>query len=363
MSVLRSQERAELGNPFSAHQQGREAQLCADRSRDAVARLYQVKSSDVLFTSGAAEANMIAVRTAVLCALRCGAEPEELHIVIGSEEHSSVRKVISYLAAFGISHTVIIPEEGRRFSPEEVARCVRKNTVCLSLQYVNSVHGAVQPLARIADACREVQPGLFVHTDAAQATAWRTCSPSALRADAVSVDGAKAFGPQGTGALLFAHAERYAGLEGKHETADMRPGTPSVALLCGFAAALENVHLHRERYTRSVRRARDLAVDLLRDRFPDAYVHGVEKTIDRTRPKDFDDCAPHLLYLTFSGTNHLYLSTLLDRDGFSVSTSSACTEQSEDALRIGFLPTTSPGDVRAFVRCVEKHIALAKRVY
>lgn len=357
--VLREQMISRIGNPASAHQQGRKAQAYVDAARNSIARQNQIKSGNVLWTSGATEANFVAIRTAILHALRQGMQARDIHSVIGHEEHSSVRKIVSYFQAFGVAHTVAVPERGKQFTPQDVARLIRKNTVCLSLQYVNSTHGTIQPIAQIADACRKVQPSLFIHTDAAQATAYFNCSPGTLRADAVSVDSAKSFGPQGVGALLFRKAAHYSGLEGKHALSDMRPGTPPVALLHGFAVAFGETCDRREENAHHVRHIRDMLVRQCAQQVPDVYIHGAEKTAATVKPGNLDRCAPHLLYLSFPNTNHRYLATLLDTDGFSVSTSAACAEQTEDALRVGLLPTTTVRDITAFVRCARKHLPIA----
>ena len=244
-SVLRKQVKGAVGNPFSSHHHGREAADYIDRSREMIARVYQMQSSDIVFTSGATEANLLAVRTALLHALRSGQSLADMHVIIGFDEHSSVFKVLDYVRTLGVQGTIAQPSRGRLFTPEDIVKDIRPNTVCLSLQLVNSLHGLVQPVARIADACRKVQPSLFVHTDSAQGTAYHNCSPHALRVDAATIDGTKTFGPQGVGALLFQKATQYTGLQGEHSVFDMRPGTPSVALIYGFAVAVHETHQHR----------------------------------------------------------------------------------------------------------------------
>ena len=223
--VLQVQTRRGMGNPEAVHQSGRNAKQYLEQARGMVARRYQMKADNVVFTSGATEANLLALRTAILHACRRGADLADVHIIIGNEEHSSVVKSAAYFQTLGAQCTVASPKSGRRFLPSDITKHIRKNTVALSLQLVNSQHGIVQPIADIARACRETQPSLFIHTDAAQATAYFNCSPIALGADAVTVDGTKSFGPQGVGALCyFKRRMCMLGLEGEHSLWDMRPG-------------------------------------------------------------------------------------------------------------------------------------------
>ena len=358
--VLRRQVRGEVGNPLSAHAHGRESDAYVKRSREIIARAYQMRGSDVVFTSGATEANLIAVRTALLHALRNGRSLSDMHAVIGFDEHSSVFKAAAYAKELGVDVTVARPSRGRKLAPEDVAKEVRENTIFLSVQLVNSLHGLVQPIARIADACRAVQPSVFVHTDSAQGTAYHNCSPHALRVDAATIDGTKTFGPQGVGALLFRKAQRYAGLQGERSLFDLRPGTPSVALLYGFAAAVQEMSRLRPRLAERVSSRRRYLAELLTGLCPDTVARGLEKRLQDVRDVEWEKLAPHLLYISFPDTNHAYLATLLDTDGFSLSTGSACSTQGEEAIRAGLLPTTTERDIRALVRCLDRRLPLAR---
>ena len=84
--------------------------------------------------------------------------------------------------------------------PADIVKHINKKTIALTLQLVNSRHGMVQPIADIARACREKSPSLFIHTDAAQATAYYTCSPITLGADTVTIDSTKKFRSTGESA-------------------------------------------------------------------------------------------------------------------------------------------------------------------
>ncbi|MDE0243115.1 MAG: aminotransferase class V-fold PLP-dependent enzyme [Candidatus Kaiserbacteria bacterium] len=357
--VLRKQVQGSLGNPLSAHHHGRAADDYVERSRTMIARTYQMQAGDIIFTSGATEANLLAVRTALLQGLRDGKPLTDMHVLIGFDEHSSVFKVLEYVRTLGVRGTIATPSRGRLFTPEDIVKEVRENTVCLSLQLVNSLHGLVQPIARIADACREKQPAIFVHTDSAQGTAYHNCSPHTLRVDAATIDGTKTFGPQGVGALLFQEAKRYTGLQGEHSVFDMRPGTPPVALIYGFSTAVQETHRHQSDLIQHISSLRQSLAEQIDASFSDVYVLGLEKYLKDVRPADWKKLAPHLLYVTFPNTNHAYLATLLDTHGFSTSTSSACSVQGVEAIRMGLLPSTTKKEVRKLVQAMKTCLPLA----
>ena len=357
--ILSIQTKKGLANPIAVHKPGRNAKRHLEHARTMVAQLYQIKSDNVVFTSGATEGNMLAIRTAVLHACRRGIKPEDMHIVVGDNEHDSIYKDISYFQTLGVQYTVASPGNGSHFQPTDIVKHVRKNTVAVSLQLVNSRHGAIQPIADIAKKCRDKQPAIVMHTDAAQGTAYYNCSPVSLGVDMVTIDGAKSFGPQGVGAVLFQKVHLYAGLQGEHTIWDIRPGTPSVALLYGFATALEEARKKCKKQYVQAQHVRNYLAAQLKNVFPDTAVHGINKVLKDVRASDWKKVAPHLLYISFPNTNHAYLATLLDAAGFAVSTGSACTGENKSALRFGVLPTTTERSVQKLVACIKKHIVLA----
>ena len=360
--ILRVQTKCGFGNPLAVHHSGRNAKSYLEQSRTMVARRYQIKADNVVFTSGATEANLVAFRTAILTARKRGIALADMQVVVGNEEHASVYKHIAYFQTLGVQHVVATPKDGRQFTPTDITRHIHKNTVAVSLQMVNSQHGMVQPIADIARACREKHHSVFIHTDAAQATAYFNCSPVSLGADAVTIDATKSFGPQGVGALLFQKAHLYGGLEGEHTVWDMRPGTPSVALSYGFAVALDETHKQQKVLFADAQRARNQVATELKRCLPDAHIHGIEKRAEEVKSTDWKKLAPHLLYVSFPYTNHAYLATLLDTYGFAVSTGSACTEPTKGSLRIGVLPTTTTRAVQALVRCIQEQLPIAREM-
>lgn len=358
--IIGMQTRQGLANPIAAHEPGRNAKRYLEHARTIIARSYQIKADNVLFTSGATEANLVAIRTAVLHAHRRGVTLEDMHIIVGDNEHDSMYKNISYFQELGVQYTIASPKNGSHFSPTDITKHIRKNTVAISLQLVNSRHGAVQPIADIAKKCRAEQPTVVIHTDAAQGTAYFNCSPVSLGVDMVAIDSAKSFGPQGVGAVLFQKMHLYGGLQGEHSAWDIRPGTPSTALVYGFAAALEETrNAYRERYVRT-QHVRNYLAAQIKKIFPETVVHGINKTLRDVRASDWKKIAPHLLYVSFPNTNHAYLATLLDTCGFAVSTGSACSDITESALRFGVLPTTTERSVRKLIACLRKQMPVAK---
>ena len=360
-AILQIQTKCGMGNPMAIHASGKNAKEYLEQAQTILARQCQIKTGNVVFTSGATEANLIAIRTAIVHAKKRGIDVADMHIIVGNEEHKSIYKHIEFFQTFGMQCTTAAPKDGKQYTPADIAKHIRKNTVAISLQLVNSQHGIIQPIKEITRTCKEKNPLLFIHTDAAQATAYFNYSPVSLDVDVVTIDGTKSFGPQGIGALLFQKAHLYTGLQGEHSIWDIRPGTPSIALIYGFATALHETHKNRKRLYIQAQNARNNVIMELKQHIPDTHIHGIEKNAKEVKPTNYKKIAPHLLYVSFPNTNHLYLATLLDTKGFAVSTGSACNTQADGFIRIGVLPTTTKRAGKALVQCIKKHLAIARK--
>ena len=133
-------------------------------------------------------------------------------------------------------------------------------------------------------------------------------------------------------------------------------------LIYGFAVALDESLKNRERHYAAAQDVRNFLVMQIKPCFPDAVVHGIERSLKDTRVSHLKDLAPHLVYISFPNINHGYLATLLDANGFTVSTGSACDPLERRALRVGVLPTTTKRAVRALVRCIRKQLPIARNM-
>ena len=359
--IFALQVAGKAGNPQARHQEGRVAQEYLEAAYQRIARCHQIKKEAVIGTSGATEANFIAIRTALLHARAQGMHFSEMHMIVGAEEHSSIYRDVEYCKTLGLECTMALPERGKRYTPKDVVKHFRKNTMLLSLQYVNSQHGTIQPIAQIADAARKQNPRIVIHTDAAQATAYFDCAPSTLRSDMVTIDSAKTFGPQGAGALLLQKAGKYPGLQGEHTAQDIRPGTPATALFCGFAEALHETVKQRKELREEVKNTRNYLAEKLQEVDQKTYIHGIEKHVEDIQEKDWETVAPHLIYSSFPDTNHAYLAALLDADGYAVATGSACDEENEEGMRIGVLPGTKKQQIHSLITRLKDRKNLAKK--
>lgn len=301
-----------FGNAASrSHAFGWEARRAVEQARGQVAAWLGASPKEVVFTSGATEANNLALFGLVRA--RGGG-----HVVTVATEHPAVLDPVAALARQGVATTVLPVSAEGLVDPEDVARALRPDTVVVSVMRVNSEIGVMQPLAEIAAVCRE--HGVRVHTDAAQSVAV-PMGRDELGVDLISVSGHKLYGPKGIGALVVRRTRPKIELEpllygGGHERG-MRSGTVPVPLVVGLGAAAERVALgHAVGEPERLASLRDRLLVGLQERVPGVIVNG--SLVRR---------APNNLHVSFEGVQADALLVAV-RDVVALSTGSACASES-----------------------------------
>lgn len=250
------------GNASSAHGPGRAAAARVEAARESVARMLGgADPRGVVFTSGATEANNLALRGVVEAARR---DPKRArpHVVTSAVEHSSVLAPLRRMAARGEIALDEAPAPGGVVRVEDVAALLRPETVLVSVQHANNEVGTVQPAAAIGDLCAE--RGVLYHADLCQSAGKVPLDVS--KVDLASVSAHKLYGPTGVGAL-YARPEVLAWLEpqtlGGGQEGGRRAGTLNAHAIAGFGAACDAMAGWGEREAPRLRRLRDLLLALL----------------------------------------------------------------------------------------------------
>lgn len=295
------------------HSFGQAAQEAVENARQQIAELLNATSEEIFFTSGATEANNIA-----LLGLReYGERTGRRHILSTEIEHKAILEPLEQMRKLGFEVELLPVTEGGFVEVDTVRERLRPNTLLVSVMHSNNETGVLQPVSEIADLL--VESETFFHTDAAQTFGKEVETLRRLPCDFISVSGHKIYGPQGVGALYVRRrgAERRSLnplLFGGGQERGLRPGTIPVPLVVGLGAASTlAVREHAER-TNSVRRTKE---ELL------AGLNGIEYHVNG----DVGRSQPHVLNIRFPGVDSEALMMAL-RDKLAISNGSACTSAS-----------------------------------
>ena len=263
-----------FGNPSSrAHAVGREAEDAVESSRRVVAGAIGCDPAEVVFTSGATEANNLAI-FGVARARRAAGDGD--HLVISAVEHKAVLEPAHVLGEEGFEVTVVEVDEHGLVDPADVAEALTDRTVLVSVMLANNEIGTIEPVAAIAERAHE--RGAWVHTDAVQAIGRLAVDVDDLGVDLLSLTAHKFYGPKGSGALFVRRRPRRVELDplfvGGGQERDLRSGTLNVPGIVGLARAIELAEEERDTEVERVGALRDRLEDGLREAVDGLVVNG-----------------------------------------------------------------------------------------
>ncbi|MCI0685353.1 MAG: cysteine desulfurase [Gemmataceae bacterium] len=298
------------GNPASSHRLGRRVRQALEEARESLAQLLDAQPDEVLFTSGATEANNLAL-------FGLAGEPPPGHppatIVSSGIEHPCVTEPIQQLVRRGHRY-VSLPVDARGVV-QPLPEGWPLGTRLVAVMLANHETGAVQPVRELAAALPE---SVAFHCDAAAAVGKMDVSFRSLGVASLSLSAHKFHGPKGIGALIVRkQAKLQPQLFGGHQQHGKRPGTEPVALAVGMATALRLALRDLDRQRRHLLGLRQRLLDLLRAEAEPVVLNGPET-----------GGLPHTLNLSFPGCAADALLMNLDLAGVACSTGSACSSGS-----------------------------------
>lgn len=228
----------EFGNSGSrTHTFGINARSAVEVAREHVAQIVDSEPADVVFTSGATEANNLAI-----LGLREFAESQGLrHIITTAVEHKAVLEPIEHLEKFGFTVTVLSPDSSGVVPAAEFERVLTPETVLVSAMHVNNETGVIQPINEISDLLHDHRA--YLHVDAAQGFGKELGLLRNPRIDLISASGHKLYAPKGVGALITRRRANGSRpplnplMFGGGQERGLRPGTQPVSLIAGFGEA------------------------------------------------------------------------------------------------------------------------------
>ncbi|MEV0875874.1 MULTISPECIES: cysteine desulfurase family protein [Streptomyces] len=336
---------SEYGNPSSPHTCGRTAARAIRTARRQVADLVGAGDAlEIVFTSGATEANHLAILGAALAV-----RPHGGHLVATAIEHKAVLAACQRLVDHhGYTLTRVGVDGHGRVHPADIAAVLTPNTVLVSVMHANNEIGTLQRLAAIAEIT--APRGIVLHTDAAQSAGCGLLDVAELGVDLASLSAHKLHGPKGIGALYIRGGTRVAAQQtGGGQERGLRAGTPNVPAIVGFGAAAHLITTGAVPSPPCIRALRGRLQDRLLAAIPGAIVNGhphrrlpgnLSLTIPGIEAIDLLDRLPNIAASTGSACNtgsgepsHVLTAVGLTRD------------QARATLRLSIGRTTTDTDV------------------
>jgi cysteine desulfurase len=306
-----------FGNPSSIHSYGREARKVIDESRMTLAKSIGAKPNEVIITSGGTEADNYAI-----VGIAESYQHQGKHIITTQIEHHAVLHTCQQLEKRGFDVTYLTVNEVGEISLKELNDAIREDTILVSIMYGNNEVGTMQPIKEISELLKSSN-ALF-HTDAVQAYGIIPIDVYELGIDLMSVSAHKLNGPKGIG-FLYARegvslAPRFFGGEQERKR---RPGTENVAAIAGFKQAVSIAQDDMFEKQKQFVHYKKMFIKRLEESSISFHQNGLlEKSL------------PHVLNLSFPGTDVEAMLVNLDLAGIAASSGSACTAGSIDPSHV-----------------------------
>ncbi len=339
---------------------GLKASALVSLAREQLASYLQINPERLIFTSGATEANNLALLGhARARALELGRPG---HLITVMTEHRSVLEPLRQLQREGFRLTEIKPASDGLLSTSQLIEAFEKDTFLVSIMMANNEIGVLQPLGELSELC--VERGVTFHTDAAQAFGQLAFNFNESGIDLLTISGHKLYGPKGIGALVIRPNIPILPLQwGGGQELGLRAGTLPVPLIVGLAKAAEISFKDLNSNQIKIRNLRNELWNSLKKQFPDLILNG-----------SMNQRLPNNLNFTIPGIrgNHLHRNL---RSVLNCSSGSACSngepshvlralgrtkEESEASLRLSLGRSTTIDQVRSAITFITQAVKKLK---
>ncbi|HTM62921.1 MAG TPA: aminotransferase class V-fold PLP-dependent enzyme [Gammaproteobacteria bacterium] len=344
----------DFGNASSQHIYGFAARDAVENAREKIAALIGAETSEIIFTSGATEADNLAIKGAAHLYHRKGK-----HLVTMKTEHKAVLDSCQTLEKTGYSVTYLAPENNGRLNLDLFRESLRDDTTLVTIMHVNNETGVMQDLAAIAT--ETSARGILLHVDAAQSGGKLPLNVQDIPIDMIALSGHKIYGPKGIGALYLRKKPRVRVeplIHGGGHEQGMRSGTLPVHLIVGMGEAFAIAAREREQDFAHVSKLNSQFLSALKNKITNLEVNG-----------EHAERSPYILNLRFEGM--LADAILKQVPEIAVSTASACQgkgtegsyvlramglteQQAKSSIRVSFGRFTTLQDVERAASAIAK---------
>lgn len=260
-----------FGNPAShSHAYGWEAEKAVEEARANIAALINADPREIVFTSGATEADNLAIKGAAHFYREKGR-----HLITVKTEHKAVLDSMRHLESEGFEVTYLDVQENGLIRWEDLVNAIRPDTTLISVMAINNEIGVIQDLEAIGRLCRE--KGIIFHCDATQAAGKIDLNVDRLNVDLMSLSGHKVYGPKGIGALYVRRKPRVrieCQIHGGGHERGMRSGTLATHQIVGMGEAYRLAREEMATELPRIKALRDRLWDGIRSNISDVYLNG-----------------------------------------------------------------------------------------
>ncbi len=305
----------DYGNPSSLHRMGFDVEKKIENTRKVIANYLKVKGKEIIFTSGGTESNNIAIQ-----GILNGYKRHGKHIITSKTEHSSVINIFKHFEEIGYSVTYLDVDSDGIVNLEQLTESINKETILISIMYVNNETGVIQPIERINKIMKSMNRHTKLHVDAVQAFGKINIDIKKLGADSLSFSGHKIHGPKGIGGLYMKdNLNINPIIFGGGQEDNRRSGTENTPGIVGLGVAVDEMDKNFEVEHKRIQENKLYFYDKIVDNIEDIKLNSF---ID-------ERSSNHILNISFRDVKGEVLLHYLESDNIYVSTGSACSSKAK----------------------------------
>lgn len=323
------------GNPSSQlYELGRKSKEAVENARKQVADFINADEKEIYFTAGGSESDNWALKGIAFANLNKGKN----HIITTKIEHHAILHTCEYLEKFGVRTTYLNVDKYGLIDLDELREAITPETMLISVMFANNEIGTIQPIEEIGEIAKE--NGIVFHVDAVQALGAVKIDVKKQHIDLLSMSAHKLGGPKGVGGMFIRKGVKIDNfVHGGGQERGKRAGTEGVQNIVGFGKAVEIAQRNFDRYTERLTFLRDKLIEGIQNNIPEVILNGhPTKRL------------PNNVNFSYKYVEGESILLLLDMEGISASSGSACTSGSLDPshvlLATGLDHGTAHGSIR-----------------
>jgi cysteine desulfurase len=299
-----------FGNPVSQHSIGDAAMETLEDARAKVAQLINADPQEIVFTSCGTESNNHAIKGVAFAKAKKGK-----HIITSNIEHQSVARPIRMLSQMGYNVTSVSVDKYGMVNPADVEEAIREDTILISIMHANNEIGTIEPIAEIGRIAKAKK--VPFHTDAVVSCGNIPIDVNEMGVDLMSIAANQFYGPAGIGALYIREKTRILPLiDGGIQESNRRAGTPNMIGVVGMGKAAELARVEMPQRTLHLLKLKKAVMDRLGT---------IDKIVINGHP---EKSLPGLVSFSVEYIEGESMMMMLDEEGVSISTRSACASGS-----------------------------------